>query len=178
LVTRKWRLQSPTPEDSVSWYTTLNIAYSYYSQTGLTQPSPEHLRKEFVPPRRYPTKFRRIRRCRQMTSKPFGVNITLLPAITPPDYVGYAKVIVEEGINIVETAGNNPRPVIEVFRNAPYKIYILHKYLPLMRCCIANLILGVHRSDMLYPHRSSGSIFYRLMDSSVLGILAKTMCLV
>jgi len=66
-----------------------------------------------------------------MTSKPFGVNITLLPAITPPDYVGYAKVIVEEGINIVETAGNNPRPVIEVFRNAPYKIYILHKYLTL-----------------------------------------------
>ena len=113
-----------------------------------------------------------------MTSKPFGVNITLLPAITPPDYVGYAKVIVEEGINIVETAGNNPRPVIEVFRNAPYKIYILHKYPPLMRCCIANLMLGVHRSDMQYPHRSSGSIFYRLMDSSVLGILAKTMCLV
>jgi NADH:quinone reductase (non-electrogenic) len=72
----------------------------------------------------------RIRRCRKMTSKPFGVNITLLPTITPPDYVGYARVIVEEGINIVETAGNNPRPVIEVFRNAPYKVYILHKYLP------------------------------------------------
>jgi len=65
-----------------------------------------------------------------MTSKPFGVNITLLPAITPPDYVGYAKVIVEEGINIVETAGNNPRPVIDVFQKAPYKIYILHKYFP------------------------------------------------
>ena len=64
-----------------------------------------------------------------MTSKPFGVNITLLPAITPPDYVGYAKVIVEEGVRIVETAGNNPRPVIEVLRKAPYKIYILHKYL-------------------------------------------------
>ena len=70
----------------------------------------------------------RIRRCGKMTSKPFGVNITILPAIAPPDYVGYAKVIVEEGINIVETAGNNPGPVIEVFRNAPYKIYILHKY--------------------------------------------------
>jgi hypothetical protein len=69
----------------------------------------------------------RIRRCRKMTTKPFGVNITILPAITPPDYVGYAKVIVEEGINIVETAGNNPRPVIEVLRNAPFKVYILHK---------------------------------------------------
>jgi len=64
-----------------------------------------------------------------MTSKPFGVNITILPAITPPDYVAYAKVIVEEGVNIVETAGNNPRPVIDVLRNAPYKIYILHKYI-------------------------------------------------
>ena len=62
-----------------------------------------------------------------MTSKPFGVNITLLPAITPPDYVGYAKVIVDEGINIVETAGNNPRPVIDVLRGASYKVYILHK---------------------------------------------------
>lgn len=64
-----------------------------------------------------------------MTANPFGVNITLLPAISPPDYVGYAKVIVEEGICIVETAGNNPRPVIEVLRKAPFKIYILHKYL-------------------------------------------------
>ena len=62
-----------------------------------------------------------------MTSKPFGVNITLLPAITPPDYVGYAKVIVEERVNIVETAGNNPQLVIDVFHNAPYKIYIIHK---------------------------------------------------
>lgn len=65
-----------------------------------------------------------------MTSKPFGVNITLLPAINPPDYVGYAKVIVEERVNIVETAGNNPGVVIEVFRNAPFKIHILHKYPP------------------------------------------------
>jgi len=63
-----------------------------------------------------------------MTTKPFAVNITLLPAINPPDYVGYAKVIVEERVNIVETAGNNPGLVIEVFRQAPFKIYILHKY--------------------------------------------------
>lgn len=62
-----------------------------------------------------------------MTSKPFGVNITLLPAINPPDYVGYANVIVEEGITVVETAGNNPGLVIEVFRNAPFKIHVLHK---------------------------------------------------
>lgn len=42
-----------------------------------------------------------------MTSKPFGVNITLLPSINPPDYEGYARAAVEEGIRIIETAGNN-----------------------------------------------------------------------
>lgn len=65
--------------------------------TALTQPTPEDLRKE-------------IRRCREMTKYPFGVNLTLLPALVPPDYGAYAKVIIDEGIKIVETAGNNPGP--------------------------------------------------------------------
>lgn len=42
-----------------------------------------------------------------MTDKPFGVNITFLPAIVPPDYAGYARAAVEEGVRIFETAGNN-----------------------------------------------------------------------
>lgn len=42
-----------------------------------------------------------------MTNKPFGVNITLLPTINPPDYAGYARIAVEEGVKIFETAGNN-----------------------------------------------------------------------
>jgi len=62
--------------------------------TALTQPTPEHLRNE-------------IRRCRTMTDKPFGVNLTLLPAMTPPPYAEYGDVIVQEGIKVVETAGNN-----------------------------------------------------------------------
>jgi nitronate monooxygenase len=62
--------------------------------TALTQPTPEHLRTE-------------IRRCRTMTNKPFGVNLTLLPAMTPPPYAEYADVVVQEGIKVVETAGNN-----------------------------------------------------------------------
>ena len=64
--------------------------------TALTQPSPEALRAE-------------IAKCRSMLEPdavPFGVNITLLPAINPPDYLGYAKVCVEEGIRIIETAGD------------------------------------------------------------------------
>lgn len=62
--------------------------------TALTQPTPDALRKE-------------IARCRTMTNKPFGVNLTFLPAITPPPYDEYAKAIIEEGIKVVETAGNN-----------------------------------------------------------------------
>lgn len=62
--------------------------------TALTQPTPEALRAE-------------IQRCRAMTDKPFGVNLTILHSITPIPYMDYAKVIVEEKVPIVETAGNN-----------------------------------------------------------------------
>lgn len=60
-----------------------------------------------------------------MTSKPFGVNLTLLPAMVPPDYGAYARVIVEEGIRIVETAGNSPGPVIKQLKE--HDVTILHK---------------------------------------------------
>ena len=62
--------------------------------TALTQPSPDALREA-------------IRETRKLTSKPFGVNITLLPSIVPPDYAGFARAAVEEGVRIFETAGNN-----------------------------------------------------------------------
>lgn len=71
--------------------------------TALTQPTPEALRDA-------------IRETRRLTSKPFGVNITLLPSITPPDYPGFAKAAVEEGIRIIETAGSNPGPLIKYFK--------------------------------------------------------------
>ena len=60
-----------------------------------------------------------------MTKNPFGVNLTLLPALVPPDYHGYAKVIIGEGITIVETAGNSPGPVIKQLKEA--NCTILHK---------------------------------------------------
>jgi len=80
--------------------------------TALTQPTPEDLRKE-------------IARCRTMTNKPFGVNLTFLPAIVPPPYEEYTKVIIEEGIKVVETAGNNPGKYIAMFKKA--NIVVLHK---------------------------------------------------
>lgn len=60
-----------------------------------------------------------------MTDKPFGVNITLLPSINPPPYTEYAQVVIDEGIKIVETAGNSPGPVIKMLKEKD--IIILHK---------------------------------------------------
>jgi hypothetical protein len=80
--------------------------------TALIFPEPEGLRHE-------------IRRCRQMTSKPFGVNITMLPALVPPDYDAYAQVVVDESVNVVETAGNSPGPVIAKLKAAG--VTVLHK---------------------------------------------------
>lgn len=63
--------------------------------TGLTQPTPEALAAE-------------IERCRELTDRPFGVNLTILPAITPPPYAEYRDAIIESGVKIIETAGSNP----------------------------------------------------------------------
>lgn len=79
--------------------------------TALTQPSPEALRQE-------------IRKCREMTDKPFGVNITMLPAIKMPDYLGYAKAAVEEGIKIIETAGD-PSPILGYLKQNG--VTVIHK---------------------------------------------------
>lgn len=60
-----------------------------------------------------------------MTKKPFGVNITLLPSLNAPPYNEFAQVCIDEGIKIVETAGNSPGPVIKLLKSAG--IIILHK---------------------------------------------------
>ncbi len=80
--------------------------------TGLTQGTPEKLAAE-------------IRRCRDMTDKPFGVNLTFLPAVTPPDYPGFVQAIVESGVKAVETAGNNPAKWLPGLKEAGIKV--IHK---------------------------------------------------
>ncbi len=80
--------------------------------TGLTQPTPADLANE-------------IARCKDMTDKPFGVNLTFLPAVTAPDYPGYVRAIVEGGVKVVETAGNNPQQVLPVLKDAG--IRVIHK---------------------------------------------------
>jgi nitronate monooxygenase len=80
--------------------------------TGLTQRTPEDLAKE-------------IARCRDMTDKPIGVNLTFLPMVNTPDYPGYIKAIIEGGVKIVETAGNNPAKWLPVLKENGIKV--IHK---------------------------------------------------
>ncbi len=80
--------------------------------TGLTQRTPDDLAKE-------------IARCRDMTDKPIGVNLTFLPMVNTPDYPGYIKAIIEGGVKIVETAGNNPAKWLPVLKENGIKV--IHK---------------------------------------------------
>lgn len=80
--------------------------------TGLTQRSSGDLAKE-------------IARCRAMTDKPFGVNLTFLPIVNTPDYPGYIRAIIEGGVKVVETAGNNPQKYLPALHEAGIKV--IHK---------------------------------------------------
>ena len=80
--------------------------------TGLTQGTPEKLAAE-------------IDRCKEMTDKPIGVNMTFLPTLTPPDYPALFKVIIDAGIKVVETAGNNPAQYLPMLKEADVKV--IHK---------------------------------------------------
>jgi nitronate monooxygenase len=80
--------------------------------TALTQPTPDDLRRE-------------IDRCRAMTDKPFGVNLTILPSVTPPPYAAYRRAIIDSGITIVETAGYKPQEHVEEFK--AHGVKVIHK---------------------------------------------------
>ncbi len=80
--------------------------------TGLTQGTPEKLANE-------------IAKCKDMTNKPFGVNLTFLPSLTPPDYPGLIKVIIDGGVKIVETAGRSPAEYMPALKDAGIKV--IHK---------------------------------------------------
>jgi len=80
--------------------------------TALTQPTPDALRDE-------------IERCKSLTKKPFGVNLTILPAINPPPYAEYRRAIIESGVKIVETAGNKPQEHVDEFKKSG--VLVLHK---------------------------------------------------
>lgn len=111
-------VQHPVMQGGMQWVGTAELVSAVSNAgglgilTALTQPSPQALAQE-------------IERCRKMTDKPFGVNLTILPAIKPPPYSEYVDVIIKSGIKIVETAGNNPGPHVKRLKEAG--IIVIHK---------------------------------------------------
>ncbi|MDK1020149.1 MAG: nitronate monooxygenase, partial [Candidatus Hydrogenedentes bacterium] len=93
--------------------------------TALTQPTPEDLEKE-------------IARTREMTDKPFGVNLTIFPTLKPVPYDEYIQVMVESGIKIIETAGRNPEPHLPAMKAAGIKV--IHKCTSVRHCVTAERI--------------------------------------
>mgnify|MGYP001200624119 FL=1 len=117
-ITDLFEIEHPVIQGGMQWvgYAELVSAVSNAGALGiltaLTQPTPEDLAKE-------------IDRTREMTDKPFGVNLTVLPTINPPPYEEYAQAIVGSGIKIVETAGRSPEPFMELFKE--YDVKVIHK---------------------------------------------------
>jgi len=117
-ITDLFGIEHPVIQGGMQWvgYAELVSAVSNAGALGiltaLTQPTPEDLVKE-------------IQRTRQMTDKPFGVNLTVLPTINPPPYEEYAQAIVGSGVKIVETAGRSPEPFMELFKE--YDVKVIHK---------------------------------------------------
>ena len=111
-------IQHPIIQGGMQWVGLAELASAVSNAgglgiiTGLTQSTPEDLIKE-------------ISRCRGMTDKPFGVNLTILPTIKPVPYTEYAQAIIDSGIKIVETAGRNPEPFLPGFKAAG--ITVIHK---------------------------------------------------
>ncbi|MES2258338.1 MAG: nitronate monooxygenase family protein [Pseudomonadota bacterium] len=111
-------IRYPIIQGGMMWVGTADLAAAVSNAgglgtvTALTQPSPSALAEE-------------IARCRKMTSQPFAVNLTILPAATPPPYAEYLDAILDSGVRIVETAGNSPVAFIEKIKSAGGKI--LHK---------------------------------------------------
>ena len=117
-ITEMLGIEYPIVQGGMMWVGTADLAAAVSNAgglgivTALNQPTPEDLVKE-------------IARCRAMTSKPFGVNVTVLPSINPPPYAEYVKAIIASGVKIVETAGHNPQPFMAAFKAAGVKV--IHK---------------------------------------------------
>ncbi|MBB3036659.1 NAD(P)H-dependent flavin oxidoreductase [Hoyosella altamirensis] len=116
--TRAFGVEHPIVQGGMMWVGRAELVAAVANSgalgfiTALTQPTPEDLVKE-------------VQRCRSLTDKPFGVNLTILPSINPPPYAEYRQAIVESGVKIVETAGFNPADHLPFFKDAG--IQVIHK---------------------------------------------------
>ncbi|WP_179404077.1 NAD(P)H-dependent flavin oxidoreductase [Burkholderia guangdongensis] len=117
-ITELFGIEHPIIQGGMHWVGFAEMAAAVSNAGGLgiitavTQRTSENLANE-------------IARCREMTDKPFGVNLTFLPSVTPPDYPGFVKAIIDGGVKIVETAGNNPKRWLPPLKEAGIKV--IHK---------------------------------------------------
>lgn len=117
-ITELLGIQFPIVQGGMQWVGRAEMAAAVSNAgglgmlTGLTQPTPADLRAE-------------IERTRGLTSKPFGVNLTILPSVNPPPYAEYVEAIIDSGVKVVETAGNSPKEFITRFKQ--HGVKILHK---------------------------------------------------
>jgi nitronate monooxygenase len=117
-ITELFGIERPIVQGGLMWIARAELTSAVANaggigfMTALTFQEPEDLRAE-------------IRKCRQMTNKPFGVNLTFLPSLRTIDYPAYIKVCVEEGIEFIETAGRNPEPYMAQLKSAGMKV--VHK---------------------------------------------------
>jgi nitronate monooxygenase len=117
-ITELLGIEHPIVQGGMMWVGTAEMAAAVSNAgglgiiTALTQPTPDALRAE-------------IDRCAKMTDKPFGVNLTILPSITPPPYREYRQAIIDSGVRIVETAGYKPQEHVSHFKE--HGIKVLHK---------------------------------------------------
>jgi NAD(P)H-dependent flavin oxidoreductase YrpB (nitropropane dioxygenase family) len=116
--TELFGVEHPIAQGGMQWVGTAELVAAVANAgalgflTALTQPTPEALTKE-------------IARTREMTDKPFGVNLTILPAISPPPYDEYRAAIIESGVKAVETAGYKPQEHVDAFK--AHGIKVIHK---------------------------------------------------
>ncbi len=117
-VTKAFGIKYPIIQGGMMWISKAELASAVSNAgglgiiTALSFDKPEKLAKE-------------IDRCKEMTDKPFGVNITFLPTLRPVNYDAYIDVIIEKGIKIMETAGRNPEPYMKKLKDAGIKV--IHK---------------------------------------------------
>lgn len=116
--TELFDIEHPIVQGGMQWVARAELAAAVSNAGGLgilsalTQPTPEDLVKE-------------ITRTRNLTDRPFGVNLTILPTIVPRPYDEYRSAIIDSGVTIVETAGNNPEPHMRYFHDNGVKV--IHK---------------------------------------------------
>jgi NAD(P)H-dependent flavin oxidoreductase YrpB (nitropropane dioxygenase family) len=117
-ITRLLGIEHPVVQGGMMWVGRAELAAAVSNAgglgilTALTQPTPDDLRRE-------------IDRMRTMTDKPFGVNLTILPSVTPPPYTEFRRAIIDSGVTIVETAGHKPQEHVDELK--AHGIIVIHK---------------------------------------------------